>query len=409
MKSIELFFELMDYEFLILVAQRKNIKINGFMNIKKAPKSLIRNVIKMNFSNKKKFQELLYEIFNEKSQKYKGKSLEEFLSELYLSSCKNKYGMFETFAIFMNLFPEDAERLCEKISINIESGKHIFSGLLVNDGDITEENCLSIVEKYLNIEDEISFLENNVESIEEHLLKLGRISEYTRVRSIIKDKSIVDICRELGDLSESFDESLLWLAFISLNIDYIKGDQNKVGFFNKLLFNILQRINKDLLMFNGEKIDCLEGECLNKNNEIALLNKNINSLKEEISRFEMILKGYEENIKSLEYKIMKNESFNLNEYNPDIIIITNYVPDRIMDSIGNYKIIPPDFIETFSNYFSNFKGVVFIDRGSIDSTKNLLILEDYLIALKLKKITIFSKSIEELTQNIIISKFTMEG
>lgn len=409
MKSMELFFELMDYDFLILAVEKKNITIKGFTNIKKAPKNLIRNVIKMRFSNEKKFLELVSDIFDEKSKEYKGLSLESFLKEFYMSSSKTGFSTFETYGIFVNLFPFDAEKLCDKISVNIESGKHMFSGLLGNKDDITEENCISIIEKYFGIGDEISFIESSICEIENMLTKLTRKNEYETIKKSIKNKSMVDICRELGDFSESFDESLLWLAFISSNLEFIKKDKNRMDFFNKLLINIHLKINSDFLNYKKDKIEYLEEECLEKDNKISTLNKSINELDSYLLLNKEALRICEENIKGLNEKIMKNVSFNFNESGPNIIVITNFAPDRVMDSIGNYIVISPDNIGSSNDMLINFKGVVFIDRGSIDSTKVLLKLEDYLEKLNLKKVTVFSKNIEELVESIIISKFTLEG
>lgn len=406
---MELFFELMDYEFLIEAANKKDIKINGFMNIRKAPKSLLRNIIKMKFSNEKKFKELINDTFNNKSEQYKGKTLADFLGEFYLSSGKVNHSVFEVYGIFLYLYPIEASKLSPRISSNIENGKHIFSGLLDNDRDITEENCLSIIEKYLHIEDEISFIEKNVNIIEEMLEKIERKNEYTKIREIMKDKSLVDMCREIGDLAENYDESLIWLGFISLNIDFIKKEQKSLYFFNKLLFNILKRMNEELLGYKKDKIDSLSEECFNRNNDILGFNKIITSLNFQIDEFVGILNNYEQNIKELNEKVLKNVSLNFSESEPDIIVITKFSPDRIMDSIGNYKIVTPISVDSLSEINRSFKGVVYIDRGAIKDTKSLLKLEDYLESMNLKKVTIFAKNIEELAQNIIISKFTMEG
>lgn len=408
MKSMELFFELMDYEFLILAVEKNSITINGFTNIKKAPKNLIRNVIKIRFSNEKKFLELVHDVFDEKSVEYKGLTMESFLKEFYMYAGRGKYSTFEALGIFINLFPLDAERLSDKISTNIESGKHIFSGLLSYTEDITEEKCLSIIEKYLGIEEETEYFLENIESIENMLLKLTRKNEYEIIKKIIKDKSIIDICKEHGDFSESFDGNLLWLAYISVNLDYIKKDKNRIYFFNKILTNIRYKINAEYITFKREKIEYLEGECLDKDDKINSLNKIIKDIELKLIDNEEALKKCEENTKYLNEKIMNNISFNVNEREPDIIVITKYSNDRIMDAIGDYIIISPDNIKE-NNQIINFRGVVFIDRGSMDSTRSLLELEDYLEKLNLKKVTIFAKSIEKLVESIIISKFTLEG
>ena len=130
MKSMGLFFELMDYDYLVSLIESKNIIINGFTNIKKAPKNLLKNVIKIKYNTKKKFQELIDDTFCEKGKDYIHLSLDEFISEFYISSWKEKYTIFEIYGIFLSIFPDDSERLADKIEFNIQNGKHIFSGLI---------------------------------------------------------------------------------------------------------------------------------------------------------------------------------------------------------------------------------------------------------------------------------------
>ncbi|MEG2538362.1 MAG: hypothetical protein RSA01_02120 [Clostridium sp.] len=409
MNSIDLFFELMDYEFIINAIKMKNIKVNGFMNITKAPKSLLRNVIKTRFYSEDRFLELLHDTFDDKSEKYKGRKLEDFLSEFYLSPRKLKLSTFEMYGIFLCLYQKETDNYIEKISNNIECSRHIFSGLIEEDRDINEDNCILIIEKYIHLQDEVDFMEKNVTSIEKVLERIDAIHEYEKVKELIKNKTLPDMCREIGDISKHFDENLIWLAYISINVDYIKSNTKQHEFFNKLLFNIIVWINKELLSFKKGKIDGLLEACTTKDREIQNSCKENEDLVKLIRSLEDEIACYREKVVVLEDKVMHNISNSLKEWEPDTIVITNFAADRILDSIGSYKIISPLELEENKCDLKGFKGTVFIDRGSISSTRRLLTLEDYLEKNKIKKITVFAKSIEELAKNIIISKFTMEG
>ncbi|MEF9950948.1 MAG: hypothetical protein RR840_00810 [Clostridium sp.] len=409
MNSIELFFELMDYDFIIYAIKKKNIKVNGFMNINKAPKSLLRNVIKARYCSEERFYELLEDTFYESAKEYKGTSLEDFLSEFYLSPKKLNLTTFEMYGIFICLFPKEAEKYYEKIWANVENNKHIFSGFIDEDRDINEENCISIIEKYVQVKDDDDFIEKQVESLEEILDRLDETENYKSLKDIVESCTLPDMCRLAGDLSTVFNENIIWLAYITHNIDSIKKNTQQYEFFKKLLLNIALYINNELLIYKKERIESLLEACTTKDKEIQSSCKEKSDLCKSIKVLEDEVACYKEKVTILEDKVMQNISNSLKEWDPDTIVITNFAPDRIMDSIGNYKIIKPNMIEENKDILKGFKGTVFIDRGSISSTRSLLKLEDYLENNKIKKITVFAKSIEELAKNIIISKFTMEG
>ena len=199
------------------------------------------------------------------------------------------------------------------------------------------------------------------------------------------------------------------IAIVKLNLNYAKEDNSILAFFKDIILSASQNIyiqHKELKYF---EIESLRLELNNKENSNISLNKKLfncstelNYLKDEVNEKNLLNKKLEE-------KIMKNTTFKLEEKKPELILITNYLPDRILDSIGNYLMINPNNIKDYDSIIKSFKGLVYIDRGSINSTKNLLLLEDYFIKINIKAKTIFAKSIEELVKRIIIDKFALEG
>ncbi|SEG05150.1 hypothetical protein SAMN05660865_01629 [Caloramator fervidus] len=415
MNVVELYFTIADYDVLVKIANKWKINVKGFANVSRAPEILLRKSLILKFNSKHDmFKKMLEEIYGFKLKELDIKDVDDFLYTFLSYPLKEKVPFHIPLGMLILLFPDFVEDNLEAIYDNFINKRHIFEGL-VKKIELTKENCYEAMEKLLQLKDPIDYF-SILESEAQAMMKfINQEKNFSDLRKKFKGMEFFEFANYFIENREHIPDYISVLAYVSENIKSIQSMPiERRNFFNKLVSDAIVCFNIDLyreiqnkLKEFQEKSNLLEKEIRNKEEKIHVIEKEIENLqKSYINYKEKVEKELEEIKHNLEEKV-KQEEKDISLLN-DNTIITNFSYDRIFDSIGNCNVISPSNLEVLDN-FDDYKGVIFIHRNSIDSTKDLLEIEKFLRNKNLEYHVIFGMNVEELVRNIIIKKKNLEG
>jgi hypothetical protein len=416
MKAIELFFNIVDYDVLIRIANNIKISINGFKNIEKAPELLLRRGMNARFGNKISiFKTILEDLYGPKLEELKKNSVEDFIYNFLSYPLRDKVPNHVALGMLIWCFPEYAESMTDKFKENIKNGRHIFYGC-IEEEEITEDNCFDVFGKLIQLGNEVSELNQTIIKVEKLLEKIEKIDDYKALKSRVNGVSFLDFAKDFKSLREEYPDYLLVAAYLSCNVEKIKESEGvDREFYNKLSIYVFQCVMMECLIVMEKKLKAKDEIISSLENKVKTYDKSLKVLEENIVQMNDKINEYEERISN----ILNAKNEQLDEGNDqqaadidrdyEVLIITSCQSDRIFDVVGNYLIISPDNVNLLYSNLDGFNGEIFIDRCSIRSTKELIELEKLIKSKNKKKSVVWSKTPEELVRNIIIKKFKQEG
>lgn len=414
MNTVELFFNILDYEVLIDAASNKKISINGFKNLRKVPEAILRKNIASRFMNKpSSLSSLLESICYLNIKDIKNNSIEDILYNFLSYPLKNEAPNYVALGILMLNYPEYAESNVNKFYDNIKNNRPIFEGCIKKQ-EITEENYYEVMGKVLQLYDPIEWFEVYSQNIEYMIEKIEKLDIYNYLCKKFKGLGFYDLCLKFEKLTKKYPDYIISISYIKENIDVIKVTSERDRyFFNKMLFNAYECINIEYFRLNQSKMDeslkqirYYRGKVKEYEKKILSLKNNYNKLEKEFTQYKNTIQFPDEDENAIEMDCIKKE---FKSYECDNMVITSYEYDEVFDCIGKCYILNPKDIYLLDEVLINFKGIVFIDRSSINSTKELLIIEKIIRSKNLKKCVLLAKSKHELVRNIIIKQHVLGG
>jgi hypothetical protein len=416
MNAAELFLNIIDYDMLLDIADSKKLLINGFKNIRKAPEFIVRKTISFKFSHRPSMLiSILEDYYGSKLKELKKETVEDFIYNFLSYPLRDSIPNHVALGMIILSFPEYSEKMVDKFYENIENNRHIFYGC-VDSPVITDENCYLSINKVLQLSDEIEWVDILIIKIEKILEKIKRMEDYKKLYKEFKGLSFYDFSIKFYKLREEFPDYMPLLAFIKANKNVIKESKEEIrDFYRKLIFKVYDCVVFEVLTENENRIkeNVIEIRGLEETNR--LYEKKLVNFESEYKVIDNKSKEYQEKIKHLLNfyegqinEVKEQEAADL-EMNYESLIITSYGFDRVFDVIGSYNILHPNKISLLEKILDEFSGTVFIDRNSIETTKELIEIERLIKQKNNKKVVLWSKSIEELVRNIIITKIKLGG
>jgi hypothetical protein len=413
MSISEIFFNLVDYDLLLKLAENTRVSINGFKTLSRAPEVILRKAVSAKFSNKiGVLRDMLRDLYGTKVDDFKKEDINDFIYTFLSYPYRDKIPAHAAIGMLILIFPDEAEGFSGIISENIKNGRHIFEGCIKYPA-LDSDNCYEEMSRILQLSDETELIDDTIINIEERLPVVNKMDDYAELMQQFKDMNFLDFINKFLSLRKQYPDYLILSSYISQNKNSISKSSGSIKeFYNKLIYNIYGAVStetfiefQNTIKNKDEYIAKLEKEFKQKDEFINNLNSEINFLKGKLSESET--KIDEILNPPINAKADEQLAFDRPE---DIqnIIISSFNADRVFDAIGSYYLINPQKLDLLEKITDEFRGTVFIERSSFLSTRELMKVEKLLSQKKIRKVVLLSSSPEELVRNIIIKKEKLE-